>query len=91
MLRAQSHRWTSVTLRQMILSGKLPEEYIDGTARYIKDKPTLWVVSDDEFIAAVRDVDPTCAEIFRTRPGIEFLHRMSIAIAARTLRYKVFG
>jgi hypothetical protein len=91
MLRQQAHRWTPASLLAMIQAGTLPEDYIAGTARYIKDKPSLWVVSDAEFIAAVRVVDPGCATIFARPEGIAFLHRMSLAVGARTLRLSLFG
>lgn len=89
MLQTQQAPWTADKIRAMIASGQLPEGYVDGAARYIADKPELWFVSDDEFIAGVRDVDPAAADVFATPAGIEFMHQMSTAIAAKGAELKV--
>ena len=89
MLRSQHALWTSDALRAMIASGQLPDDYIEGAARTIADTPELWFVSDEEFIAGVRDVDSAAADVFATPEGIAFMHRMSIAIAAKGAELKV--
>ena len=89
MLRSQHDLWTADAIRAMIASGQLPDDYIEGAARYIADKPELWFVSDEEFIAGVRDVDPAAADVFATPAGVGFMHRMSVAIAAKGAELKV--
>lgn len=89
MLKTQQSLWTANQIRAMITSGQLPDDYVDGAARYIADKPELWFVSDEEFIAGVRDVDTDAADVFATPAGIDFMHRMSVAIAAKGAELKV--
>jgi hypothetical protein len=83
MLRTLAPDWTPAKLRELILSGKLPEDFIDGAAHYIAGKPHLWTVSDEEFIAAVALVNPACAEVFRTPQGLAFMHAMSQKLMCR--------
>ena len=76
MLRAQETQWTAHRLTLLIQSGGLPEEYIEGAAEYIKDKPHLWFVSAEEFEGAVAQINPECARLFATPQGRAFQARL---------------
>jgi hypothetical protein len=91
MLREEAGPWSPTTLRALIDDGVFPRQFVDRAARFIADKPDLWTVSDDEFIGAVREIDPRCAVLLEGTAGLAFLHRMSVEIAACRVTQVVAG
>ena len=89
MLRQNAVDWTPERVQELIDSREVPETYVQSLIRYVARKSSLWTVSDEEFISAVDKVNPACARIIATPRGIDFLHRMSNALAGKLVMYKL--
>lgn len=91
MLAQMASHWTYATVKELIDGREPLASYAEVTAAFIADKPHLWIVSDEEFIAGVRALKPACADLLATPEGIEFLHKMSRAVALRSALIRVKG
>lgn len=80
--------WTVGHVLLLISEGNLPTDFIKATARFLKDKPHLWLVSDEQFLAAVQQVNPDIAAVLRS-DGATLMHRTSNAVMARVLQLRM--
>lgn len=82
-LRSFATDWTPERVRELIASGTVPDEWLDSMVDKIGDYPGLSVLSDEEFIGAVRLINPECAVVFATRDGLGWMHKLSAKLAVR--------
>lgn len=75
--------WSPSRLDQLFHGEGDIDDVAQRVAEFVKDQPSLWVVSDDDFIRAAADVDREVAFLLATPSGLGFLHRMSRAVALR--------
>ena len=90
MLRPQARTWTVESLRVMIQAGPT-DDFIREIAAYVKDKPELWFVGDDDFIEAVRVLNAQAATLFATPQGLNFMHLMGEQVRNRLAGQTVGG